>query len=460
MHDVSSANSMRLADLLSTGRDHRRDHRRAPLGGLLSLGLHALVALAGAAPAVTAQDGPPTEAGFLAWATETAIPLTLDRDGAVDADVLAPLVEGKRFVFVGEPDHFITEKYDVRLMFLRALHGLGFRHLGMEMGRADGLRVDRYLETGDEDTLLEVGLYASARRLVDRRQPLPGFLAEELEYSRALRGLGEGDERLHYFGYDLDMLPGSGAEDVQARVAGTPAAAELLARLDDALDDDDPAEALARLLVEVRAPGSPFVTGVRDPHLLALDLFSLSESLWFHERFRDNPTLVTDWFVKREQAMFQIMDAQLEELGPDARIVLTGHNMHLGRTWKGARWSELDETAFTLWPTIGHHVTSRFPDEVLAVWMVYDHGEHNPHDAITRAVPVSSLPSSVEALLAQVPHEAFLLPLRSDDPRARWLDGQKTFRVNGGRAEGPLAQMADALCFVREVHALRAQAER
>jgi erythromycin esterase-like protein len=419
--------------------------------------LSLLVTLALASPTTAGQDDTPGEADFLAWATEVAIPLTLDRDGAVDAEILAPLVEGKRFVFVGEPDHFITEKYDVRLMFLRALHGLGFRHLGMEMGRADGLRVDRYLETGDEDALQEVGLYASIRSLGRRGRPLPGFLAEELEYSRALRGIGEGDERLRYFGYDVDTNPGSGADDVRARVAGAPGAEALLARLDEALEDEDPAAALARLLVEVRAPGSPFVEGVREPHLLALDLFVLSESMGFMEGFRNAPHRLHEWFEQRERAMFQIMDARLLELGPDARVVLTGHNMHLGRTWEDSRWVERDETGFTLWPTIGHHVTSRFPDEVLAVWMVYDHGEHNPHDAITSVVPVPSLPSSVEALLARVPHEAFLLPLRSDDPRSRWLDGQKTFRVNGGRAEGPLAQMADVLCFVREVHGLRDQ---
>ena len=59
------------------------------------------------------------------------------------------MLAGKRFVFLGEPDHFIVEKYPFRLPLIQYLFERGWRHVGMETGRSVGWRVDRYLETGD-----------------------------------------------------------------------------------------------------------------------------------------------------------------------------------------------------------------------------------------------------------------------------------------------------------------------
>ena len=67
------------------------------------------------------------------------------------------MLAGKRFVFLGEPDHFIVEKYPFRLLFIQHLLGRGWRHVGMETGRSVGWRVDRYLETGDASDLSTEG---------------------------------------------------------------------------------------------------------------------------------------------------------------------------------------------------------------------------------------------------------------------------------------------------------------
>ena len=93
------------------------------------------------------------------WAAGRALPLESLEPGALDASALTPLereLEGVRIVCLGEPDHFIHEKY-VGLLIGWLLER-GFRHVAMEMGHSDAWRMDRYLATGDEAWLERVAL--------------------------------------------------------------------------------------------------------------------------------------------------------------------------------------------------------------------------------------------------------------------------------------------------------------
>ncbi len=390
---------------------------------------------------------------FVAWAAEVAIPVDLNR--GIDAETLAPLVEGKRFVYLGEPDHFIQEKYAFRLAFLRPLHELGWRHLGMEMGRSDGLRFDSYLESGDESRLLEVGLYSSTTSVAGAIEA-GGFLGSEMAYARAVRAIADGPARLHYFGFDLDMAPGNGIEDARSRLADLGEEAELGLILDDVWSAEDRVEELAIFLAELEDPESGLAAPLSEERRreLRLDLLGLGESLHFQRAQADaagDLTTLLEGFARRERTMFQLFDGYVESVPESEKIVLTGHNMHLGRSWEGASWIELGSfVSVPLWPTIGAHICGSSSPRVLAVWLVYDHGEHLA--ASDRLTPreVSSVDGTVESLLARLPHEALLLPLASDDPRSAWLDGDRTYRVNGGVGRGRLRELTDVLLFVRE----------
>ncbi len=392
----------------------------------------------------------------MAWAAEVAIPI--DLEPGISPERLAPLVAGKRFVFLGEPDHFIREKYAFRLGFLRALHALGWRHLGMEMGRSDGLRLDRYLEGGDERDLLGVGLYSSASSVAATIES-GGFFGQEISYALALRALAGGPERIRYFGFDLDMIPGNGIDDARSRLAGAPGEADLALVLQDAWSADDRIAELSRLLDEVLDPDAPWAADLLagNRRELGLDLDALVESLRFQRSSAvegGGAQALLEAFARRERAMFRLFDACLESSPAEARFVLTGHNMHLGRSFEGARWREIGSTfPVALWPSIGAHVTQRFPEGVYAIWLVYDHGEHLPSSSTVEARAVASVPGTVESLLARVPYPVFLLPLSSDDPRLAWLNGERTFRVNGGVGWGLLRDLTDALLFVSDVHA-------
>src|SRR5689334_5460401 len=99
---------------------------------------------------------------FRAYAAERAIAFSdLDAidENARRLSTLDPLLAGKRFAYVGESDHFIHEKYAYRLAILNYLAARGFTHVGEELGVSDGMRIARYIETGDESQLERVSIY-------------------------------------------------------------------------------------------------------------------------------------------------------------------------------------------------------------------------------------------------------------------------------------------------------------
>ena len=103
---------------------------------------------------------------FLAWARRSAIPLPGSHEQPLSEDARASLgrmIEGKRFVFLGEPEHCVVEKYPFRLTLIRYLSEHGWRHISMETGQSTGWRVDRYLETGDASWLRALGYEAFSR---------------------------------------------------------------------------------------------------------------------------------------------------------------------------------------------------------------------------------------------------------------------------------------------------------
>src|SRR5258708_3582178 len=88
------------------------------------------------------------------------------------------LVAGKRFAFIGEPDHFIHEKYAYRLAMLKYLAGRGFTHLGEELGASDAMRINRFIATGDESQLERVTIYGySGTSRTDRDDTPTGILS-------------------------------------------------------------------------------------------------------------------------------------------------------------------------------------------------------------------------------------------------------------------------------------------
>ncbi len=418
-----------------------------------------------------------SEEAFVEWVKERAIPLDdLDWEN-MDLSFLAPLdkdIEGKRVVYLGEPDHYIHEKYYFQLYLIRYLFEHGFRHVGYEMGIFGGRMIDAYMEEGDPSRLDLATLFGDKRYRRDDRDDTPrGFPAarnplyrkshiSELEWFLGeVRKLNEtlepGEERLHWFGFDVDILSGLGYKDIRERLSDHsthPEIQEILQKI-ELVKEESVLEEAARIgdalaYVDETREAVTSLMGHRDFTLFYRDLQSLEDGLIFLEAFKNAPS--PEWtpaLHERERVIFRQMDELLEELGPDDKMILIGHNMHLSKDYRKARMGSI-----SMWPSLGTHMVRRLPGKIYSIWMLYDYGRHGDAQNAAFFEDVPSDPRRIERLFTKAGLR-FILPLHSQDPREQYLDADRGFVVNGNLGQGNIKSQADAVFFVSEVTPIR-----
>ena len=429
--------------------------------------------------------GRPSTRRFVQWAREQAA--FLDPEGAAAGDIeklsfLDEAIQNKRVVFLGESNHFIHEKYGFRLLFLRYLFSRGWRHVGEEMGWSDGARVDRYLADGLEDHLDRVAIYGfhGARR-ADRddrptgilrdsfeNYPEAAFRAEQVGFARALRALSEGRpagaDRLRFFGFDVDALPGGGYEDVEELlepVRGDPAVEELRARLSRASGEtlEQEVERLTRAVsfAEAQRRRLEAVLGPERFRRLMQDLGCLRDSFdWMRlaHPAQDFDALNVA-MAAREGVMHRTLLHVLSGLGPKDRVVLMSHSLHLTRDSRRIQgFLQGAMPGGKRLPPVGDFVHRLLPGEVFSVWMLYDRGrDAQPYRWLSQEL--TSVPGSLNAALAEI-GPAFVLATGSPDPRAGLLRRpMKMVHTSNAVCLAAVAEQTDALYFVREVSPLR-----
>lgn len=414
-----------------------------------------------------------SEEDFVDWVREAALPLEgLDWE-TVDLSALESLdqaLEGKRIVYLGEPDHFIREKMDYRLILIRFLHARGWRYVGMEQGRSDGMRIDRYLETGDEALLERVAIFGYEGFLrEDRDDRVPGWTGgknadmrqnavdEARWFVRTMRRFNEGlaspQERLRYFGFDVSMKPGGSWFDARELLEphrADPLAAELWKCLERVAgesrqEEAERLDALARHIDE-RSEELERLLGAYEQRELRRSIVCLAEGLRFVDGFigpydQDSKHAT---LARREESMQRQMDELLEQWGPEAKVILMGHDLHLSRESGKLEWE-----GRTMWPSIGTHLAHTRPGEVFAVWMLFERGVHGSPMADEPFRRVRSRLHDVERLLGKA-GDLYVLPLRGPDPRSSFLDEPRDLLVGGFRPRCALNEQADAVFFVKE----------
>ena len=418
-----------------------------------------------------------TEQEFVQWAKERAVHLdTLDGKN-IDVSTLSRLdkeIEGKRVVYLGEPDHYIHEKYDFQLMLVRYLFERGFRYVGYETGIFTGRLIDAYLETGDS-TYLDLGSLSGNKRYVreDRDDTPNGFPALKnpeyrkcqqsemrwfLEGLRALNGtLEPGDERLHWFGFDVDILAGIAYQDIRKRLErhmSHTKIRDILERI-ELVQGESVLEEAARIgdvmtYVDNAGDAITSILGKREYTLLTRDLRSLRDGLIFLDAFKKAPA--PEWgpaLRERERCIFRQMDEFLEDLNEDDKMILIGHNMHLSKDYRKVWFGSA-----SMYPSIGTHMVSRLPGKVYSIWMLYDYGRHGNmwNESFYEKVP--SHPQRIERLFTKAGLH-FILPFHSRDQREQYLDEDRDFVVNGRIGHGFIKSQADAVFFVSEVTGIR-----
>jgi erythromycin esterase-like protein len=421
---------------------------------------------------------------FLSWARRAAIPLPASPEEPLSERAQAALdrmLAGKRFAFLGEPDHFILEKYPFRLLLIQCLLERGWRHVGMETGRSVGWRVDRYLEAGDTSYLPD--MRAKPPSPMDAAmwgKELEFIEAQEESFHRQLRQISErrmpGTARLHYWGYDLDVgIPLGSLRPIQALLEGRAASPvqELLSTLDRlrGLATDEQLVQIEAL--QSKLPHCADVLPKETFGELQSWLAFLHDSVAAEKRPRayQSPPAFRRWWAQREHFLMRFLDAIVDGLGGDEKLILLGHNVHLSkeaanlhfhpqfsrfwglRSWLLA-WGHRMFFKLAGWPTsmgdsAGAHLQRRFRGQVLSVWMLYGQGSSMARQG-PRTMRLHG--DTVESLLVQV-GDRFLLPLNDVDPQARTILSHANVRMGGQYVSTDLTAQADALYFVRDVHA-------
>ena len=179
---------------------------------------------------------------------EHAVPL----DSRAFDDLIDEVVGDRRVVALGESHHFVHETYAIRSRVLRSLAGIGFAHVGFEIARTDGARLDDALSGRDPNALDRVSTfgyrhpddrpYEGVLAVAPGVYPEAGMRAEYASLLDALRASLPPESSWRAFGFDIDYAAGAAAErlaelelsDAAERVRAT-ATLSISRRYDDAV---------------------------------------------------------------------------------------------------------------------------------------------------------------------------------------------------------------------------------
>jgi erythromycin esterase-like protein len=422
---------------------------------------------------------------FKSWAREHAIPFDPTRPAAFDParlSALAPMLDGKRFAYLGEPDHFIHEKYAYRTLMLRWLTANGFTHVGEELGVADAARVARFIRSGEPSYLERVATYGyKGAARADRDDapvgilrdngtyPTAEFAAEQKRLAQLMRAIGleresRGEPGIHYFGFDVDPPNGVAYEDALAMLehaAGDATVSQIVGALNrvtgETLDDEIERLAAAIAIIQSSLQHLESLLGAADAAELWHAIACLRGTLAFRRDIRTaksypalNPAM-----AERERFMQREMNHAVREAGPEAKFVLMSHNMHLCRDIGAVARSDADAgPGGNKEPPLGAYIAARFPGQVFACWMLVGQGRDcHPFVGLPREITI--VPGTLNAILAEI-GACFILPVDRAEPRARLLASEMEIRwdgITGARLK--IASEADAIFFVRDVTPLR-----
>jgi erythromycin esterase-like protein len=379
-----------------------------------------------------------------------------------DVEILSGLdaeLDGKRFAFVGESNHFVHEKYAYRVLMARYLNSRGWRIFGEELSWTDGLRVSCYLETGDGTWLDRVTAYGyRGDERVDRDdtptgilgegwgQTDPAFVAEQRRWADFLRTLD-----VRFFGFDIDYVPSSGYANVLERLerSGDADALSAFKRVPgESIEDEHRrlTDAFERLDAHIDGELIRAAATLRDSHKYAASAYKATT----YEALREPMAL-------REIVMHEHLDHVIAREGPHSKIALFSHNLHLARDD-----SATADLAGGVGPggnrvdSIGTYLSKRYPGEVFTVWMLESEGQHSsPMKSLGHEV--RSPAGSLNAELARCGHDVFIVPARSrDGTPSPFDDAWEVSMMHGSRTRVRVADQTDAIFYQRRVTPLQA----
>jgi erythromycin esterase-like protein len=343
------------------------------------------------------------------WIEENAISL--------DAATLEPVVEGSlaridetlaraRLVFLGETNHFVREKTEFRLWWLRRIARTGKRIvLAEELSWSDGHDVSRYLESGDETHLARAATFGDRRHEREDRDDRPtGVFAASFEtyphdamlreHTRFYRGVRELGSVTRFFGFDVDA-PGAGYEDVLAHRDDPDLPDAFWERLERRTGEslDEEIERLESVLDTHPGLGKARMAHLEvDAMIASLRYTALINPATDYEALRPGMAL-------REQVMKRHVERALYPLTDDEVLVVLSHAFHLAKDDARVSGPGVGPGG-GLTVSLGHHLTNDLGLDAFSAWFVYGRGtDSQPLPELPRSASYPS--SSLNAKLAE-----------------------------------------------------------
>ena len=389
------------------------------------------------------------------WIEEHAIPLdpsTLEPPDEADLAAVDEALRRTRFVFLGETNHFVREKTDFRLWWLRRIAATGRRVvLAEELSWSDAHDVSRYLESGDESHIARAATFGDKRHeRADRCDEPTGVFKDSFaayphdamlrEHTRFYHGVRELGCVTRFFGFDVDAV-GTGYEDVLAYRDDPDLKDAFWERLErrpgETLDEE--IERLELVLDEHPGLGKARMAHIEvDAMIASLRYASLVNPAPSYEALRPAMEL-------REQVMKRHVERALYPLTEDDVLVLMSHAFHLAKDDEAVRGPGVGPGGGRT-TSLGQHLTKDLGLDAFAVWFLYGGG--------TDGQPLSDLPRTASfpasTLNARLARRGVPLVVPVDELAGDVPIGQMYNQV----ADVHLPSQADAIFFVPEVSPL------
>jgi hypothetical protein len=285
-------------------------------------------------------------------------------------DALRERVAHARIVMLGETNHFVHEKAEFRLWWLRRLAARRRIVVGEELSWFDGQHVARYLDGGDERHFDRMWTFGYKSGLHDgpagilaasaALYPTALFKREQLRFYRGLRML---PNLSGYFGFDI-----GGRSERHQRMPG---------------------ESLTEEAARLEAMETTLRGCEQD------DLRAMIDSSRYAALVNSAPTYeaLRPAMALREEAMKRRIATQLDVLPDDAQLVLLGHAFHLAKDDAGIKEVGVGPGGGRV-PSLGHYIARELGLAPFVVWWLYGAGDDSqpfPDLPKTAAYPAASL---------------------------------------------------------------------
>lgn len=360
------------------------------------------------------------ELGEIASLIDDASEAFADIDSA-NLDGLLARIGDAQLVLLGESTHGTAEFYDMRARITRELiEKKGFSVIAIEGGLQDARRIDTYIQGLAQAPVIKNRAHAGFPAWMWNNRSFNRFLNWLRAYNQALN---PDAKPVRFYGLDIYNLYGAIDAVLGDLLVIDPRLAEFARRAYSCLDPwrNDPSTYGG----DIKTAGFPGCQQQTSSVLRALLDHSSSyqqsaKQKYFHllqsarlvvnaERYYRTQDYTRDGWNQREQHMFESLLETLKHEGTKAKVVIWGHNLHVG----DARFTHMQARGDI---SLGQRLREAFADKTYLIGFGTFQGTVGAAVEWGGSMQVLQIPpargNSYEQIFHRVKAQNFLLPLR------------------------------------------------